>query len=45
MRAFSYWYLANFWIKAALFKKKDPIVGSIIITDRCNSLKTYSKYI
>lgn len=36
MKASSYWYLANFWIKTALFKKKDPIVGSIIITDRCN---------
>lgn len=36
MRASSYWYLANFWIKTVLLKKKDPIVGSIIITDRCN---------
>jgi MoaA/NifB/PqqE/SkfB family radical SAM enzyme len=36
MRAFSYLYFAKFWIKAALFKKKDPIIGSIIITDRCN---------
>lgn len=45
MKASSYWYLANFWIKTVLFKKKNPIIGSIIITDRCNSLKTYSKYI
>ena len=35
MRAASYWYLANFWIKTALFKKKAPIIGSIIITDKC----------
>ena len=36
MKASSYWYLANFWIKTVLLKKKNPIVGSIIITDRCN---------
>ena len=36
MKVSSYWYLANFWIKTVLLKKKDPIVGSIIITDRCN---------
>ena len=35
MKASSYWYLANFWIKTALFKKKAPIIGSIIITDKC----------
>ena len=29
MRASSCWYLANFWIKTALFKKKDPIIGII----------------
>ena len=32
MKASSYWNLANFWIKTVLFKKKNPIVGSIIIT-------------
>ena len=29
MKASSCWYLANFWIKTALFKKKDPIIGII----------------
>lgn len=29
MKASSCWYLANFRIKTALFKKKDPIIGII----------------
>ena len=36
MKTSSFLYLAKFWLKTVLFKKKDPILGSVIITDRCN---------
>lgn len=29
-------YFAKFGIKTVLFKKKDPILGTIILTDKCN---------
>lgn len=29
-------YFARFGIKTVLFRKKDPILGTVIITDRCN---------
>lgn len=29
-------FFANFWIKAVFFKKKEPLIGSVILTDRCN---------
>ena len=36
MRVSSFFYFANFWLKTVLFKKKDPILGTVIVTDRCN---------
>ena len=36
MKASSFLYFAKFGIKTILFKKKNPILGTIIITDRCN---------
>ena len=36
MKVSSFFYFANFWLKAVLFKKKDPILGTVIVTDRCN---------
>ena len=36
MKTASMIYLAGFWIKTVLFKKKEPIIGSVILTDRCN---------
>lgn len=36
MRVSSFLYFAKFWLKTVLFKKKDPILGTIIVTDRCN---------
>lgn len=32
----SFFYFANFGIKTILFKKKLPILGTVILTDRCN---------
>lgn len=29
-------YLVNYGIKTVVFRKKDPIIGCIILTDRCN---------
>ena len=36
MKVSSFFYFANFWLKTVLFKKKDPILGTGIVTDRCN---------
>lgn len=36
MKLSSFFYFAKFGIKTILFKKKDPILGTIILTDRCN---------
>ena len=36
MKVSSFFYFANFWLKTVLFKKKDPILGTVTVTDRCN---------
>ncbi|EGY79703.1 metallo cofactor biosynthesis protein [Peptoniphilus indolicus ATCC 29427] len=36
MKLSSFLYFANFGINTILFKKKNPILGTIIITDKCN---------
>jgi len=36
IKLISLWQLASFGITTVLFKRKDPLVGSIIITDQCN---------
>ncbi len=36
MKASAFWQLMRFGVRTVLFKKKDPILGTVIITDRCN---------
>lgn len=36
MKSSSFLYFTKFAIKTFLFKKKDPIVGTVILTDKCN---------
>jgi len=36
MKLSSFMQFANFGIKTILFKKKEPILGTIIVTDKCN---------
>lgn len=36
MKISSFMHFASFGIKTILFKKKDPILGTIIVTDQCN---------
>lgn len=36
MKVSSFIYFAEFGIKTVLFKKKEPILGTIILTDKCN---------
>lgn len=36
MKAASFWYFARFGLRTILLRKKDPIVGTVILTDRCN---------
>ncbi|SHK32313.1 Radical SAM superfamily enzyme, MoaA/NifB/PqqE/SkfB family [Hathewaya proteolytica DSM 3090] len=36
MKLSSFLYFARFGIKTFLFKKKDPILGTVILTDKCN---------
>lgn len=36
MKLSSFVYFAGFGIKTILFRKKDPILGTIILTDKCN---------
>lgn len=36
MKFSSFMYFANFGIKTILFKKKKPILGTVIVTDKCN---------
>ena len=36
MRISDFLYFAGFGIKSVLFKKKSPILGTIILTDKCN---------
>ena len=36
MKFSNFVYFAKFGIKTVLFKKRDPILGTVIITDKCN---------
>ena len=36
MKLSSFAYFARFGIRTVLFRKRDPILGTIILTDRCN---------
>ena len=36
MKLSSFFHFAGFGIKTILFRKKDPILGTVIITDKCN---------
>lgn len=36
MKKTSFLYFAGFGIKTVLFRKKEPILGTIILTDKCN---------
>ena len=36
MKLSSFSYFAWFGLKTILFRKKDPILGTVIVTDRCN---------
>ena len=36
MKLSSFFRFASFGVKTILFRKKDPILGTVIITDRCN---------
>ncbi len=36
MKLSSIFYFAKFGLRTALFRKKEPILGTIILTDRCN---------
>lgn len=36
MKISSFFHFAKFGIRTILFKKKDPILGTIIVTDKCN---------
>lgn len=36
MKLSSFLYFAGFGVKTVLFRKKDPILGTVILTDKCN---------
>ena len=36
MKLSSFFHFASFGLKTILFRKKDPILGTIILTDKCN---------
>lgn len=36
MKPSSFFYFARFGIRSILFRKKDPILGTVIVTDKCN---------
>ena len=36
MKISSFLHFAGFGIKTVLFRKKDPILGTVIVTDKCN---------
>ena len=36
MKLSSFLYFARFGIRTVLFRKKDPVLGTVIVTDRCN---------
>ncbi len=36
MKLSSFLYFAGFGIKTVLFRRKDPILGTVIVTDKCN---------
>lgn len=36
MKISSFIYFASFGIKTSLFRKRDPILGTVIVTDKCN---------
>lgn len=36
MKPSSFLYFARFGIRSILFRKKDPILGTVIVTDKCN---------
>lgn len=44
MKVSSFLYFAKFGIKTVLFKQKKPILGTIILTDKCN-LKSAFPYL
>ena len=36
MKASSFLYFARFGLRAILLRKQEPILGTIILTDKCN---------
>lgn len=36
MKLSSFLHFAGFGIKTVLFRKKEPILGTVIVTDKCN---------
>ena len=36
MKLSSFMSLAHFGVRTVLFHKKDPILGTVIVTDKCN---------
>lgn len=36
MKASSFFYFAKFGVKTILFHKREPILGTVIVTDKCN---------
>ena len=36
MKLSSFIHFASFGVKTILFRKKDPILGTVIVTDKCN---------
>ncbi len=36
MKAGTFLHFASFGIRTVLFRKKDPILGTVIVTDKCN---------
>lgn len=36
MKISSFWHFSKFGIKTILFQKKKPILGTVIVTDKCN---------
>ena len=36
MKLSSFVHFASFGVKTILFRKKEPILGTVIVTDKCN---------
>ena len=36
MKLSSFLHFASFGVKTILFRKKEPILGTVIVTDKCN---------